>query len=147
MSEGKASTIKKTFSRETSVSIGIQSDATRVWSLLTNASEIPRWNSTVVSIKGEIRAGGQIELVSTLDESRTFKLKIKEFQPNSRLVWGDAMGSRVYTVQEKAGGGVDFTMREKIGGPIFPLFSRMIPDFDESFEQFAADLKKAAEAG
>ena len=147
MPDGKAATMKKTFSRETSVNIGIQSDAARVWSLLTNASDIPRWNSTVVSIEGEIKEGGQIELVSTLDKSRTFKLNVKEFRPNSRLVWGDAMGSRVYSIQEKAGGGVDFTMREKIGGPLFPLFSRMIPDFDASFEQFAADLKKEAEAG
>jgi hypothetical protein len=36
-------------------------------------------------------------------------------------------------------------MSEKIGGPLFPLFARMIPPFDESFNQFAADLKKAAE--
>ena len=36
-------------------------------------------------------------------------------------------------------------MRENIGGPMFPLFAGMIPSFDEFFEQFAADLKKAAE--
>ena len=37
-------------------------------------------------------------------------------------------------------------MSEKIGGPIFPLFSKYIPSFDNAFEQFAADLKKEAEA-
>jgi hypothetical protein len=37
-------------------------------------------------------------------------------------------------------------MTEKIGGPIFPLFARMIPSFDQSFEQYAKDLKKEAEA-
>jgi len=36
-------------------------------------------------------------------------------------------------------------MREKIGGPMFPLFAKMIPPFDASFEQFAADLKAEAE--
>ncbi|GAB5555445.1 MAG: hypothetical protein Sapg2KO_50360 [Saprospiraceae bacterium] len=30
-------------------------------------------------------------------------------------------------------------------GPLFPLFASKIPDFDASFEQFIADLKKAAE--
>ncbi|MBL8958389.1 MAG: SRPBCC domain-containing protein, partial [Gemmatimonadetes bacterium] len=38
------------------------------------------------------------------------------------------------------------TMHEKIGGPIFPLFARMIPSFDAAFDQFAADLKRAAES-
>ena len=52
--QGKATTIRKTFSRETSVSTTIQADAGIVWALLTNASDYPRWNSTVVSIKGEI---------------------------------------------------------------------------------------------
>lgn len=147
MNDGTATTVKKFFSRETSVSISIQADRSRVWSLLTNAAGYPRWNSTVIAIDGEIREGGQIELKSKLDESRTFKLKIKEFQPESRLVWGDSMGTRVYTIREHANGGVDFTMTEKMGGLLFPLFSRMIPDFDESFEQFAADLKEAAEEG
>ena len=29
--------------------------------------------------------------------------------------------------------------------PVFPLFARMIPPFDESFNQFASDLKTVAE--
>jgi hypothetical protein len=36
-------------------------------------------------------------------------------------------------------------MSETIGGTIFSLFARMIPPFDDSFNQFAADLKNAAE--
>jgi uncharacterized protein YndB with AHSA1/START domain len=143
--QGKAVTIRKTFSRETSVSVKIMADPGIVWALLTNASDYPRWNSTVVSIKGEIRQGGNIELKSTLDEKRTFKLKVKEFEPEKRLVWGDNMGSRVYTIT-KSGAGSLFTMAEKIGGPLFPLFAGYIPAFDESFERFAADLKKEAES-
>ena len=36
-------------------------------------------------------------------------------------------------------------MTEHIGGPVFPMFASKIPSFDASFEQFAADLKTAAE--
>jgi uncharacterized protein YndB with AHSA1/START domain len=143
--EGRAITTKKTFSRETSVSTTIFADPAIVWALLTHASDFPRWNSTVTSIKGEIREGGTIELKSTLDEKRTFKLKVKEFVPEKRLVWGDAMGSRVYTLFKGSGDSTLFTMTEKIGGPLFPLFAGAIPSFDKSFEQFAADLKKEAE--
>lgn len=142
---GKATTIKKTFSRETSVSIDIKADSSIIWALLTNASDYPRWNSTIISIDGSIAEGEKIQLKSTLDPKRTFKLKVKEFEPGKKLVWGDAMGKRVFTLKSNKNGITTFSMSEKIGGPVFPLFAKMIPPFDASFEQFAADLKKEAE--
>jgi uncharacterized protein YndB with AHSA1/START domain len=144
-SNGKAITIKKTFSRETTVSIDIQADPSIIWALLTNASDFPRWNSTVISIDGNITKGGKIQLKSTLDPKRVFKLSIKAFEADKRLAWGDAMGKRVYTINSIGNGLTNFTMTEKIGGPIFPLFAKMIPPFDQSFEQYAKDLKKEAE--
>lgn len=144
-STGKALTTKTTFSRETVVSVEIQADASIVWSLLTNAADFARWNSTVVSIKGDIVLGETIRLISTLDPKRTFNLKVKEFEADKKLVWGDAMGNRVYTLSKNDHGHTVFSMAEKIGGLMFPLFARFIPPFDASFEQFAADLKKEAE--
>ena len=143
--EGKARTIKKIFSRETTVSTTISADPAIVWALLTHASDIPRWNSTITSLKGNIREGETIELKSILDAKRTFKLKVKEVVPEKRLVWGDAMGTRVYTLTQGDGNSTHFSMTEKIGGPLFPLFAGAIPSFDESFERFAADLKREAE--
>jgi hypothetical protein len=90
---GKAGTIKRTFSRETSVSIEIKADSPIIWTLLTHASDYPRWHSTVISLDGHIASGEKIRLVSTLDPKRTFKLKVKECKPETRLVWGDAMGN------------------------------------------------------
>lgn len=142
---GKAVTIKKTFSRETSVSTTIKADASIVWALLTNAKDMARWNSTIVSVEGDITEGGKIQLKSKLDPKRTFKLKVKEFVPTKRLVWGDAQGNRIYTLTDNGNGTTTFSMNEKIGGPIFPLFAKMIPSFDASFEQMAADLKREAE--
>lgn len=142
---GKAFTVKKTFSRTTTISQNIQAEPATIWKLLTNAAGFSKWNSTVISIEGAIQAGEKIKLKSTLDPSRTFKLKVKEFIPNQQLSWGDAMGTRDYLLEPK-GGSTHFTMTEKIGGPIFPLFASKIPSFDESFEQFTADLKKEAES-
>jgi uncharacterized protein YndB with AHSA1/START domain len=142
---GQASTIKKTFSRETSVSIDIKADQSIIWTLLTTASDFPRWNSTIISIDGAIDLGEKINLKSTLDPKRIFKLKVKEFHPESKLVWGDAMGNRIYILHKNENGSVRFFMTEKIAGPLFPLFAGMIPSFDHSFTQFAADLKKEAE--
>jgi hypothetical protein len=143
--DGKAVTTKKTFSRATKVSIEINSDASIIWALLTNASDFPRWNSTILSIEGEIEVGTKIKLVSYLDPKRTFKIKIKEIVLDKKMIWGDGMGNRVFTLEKSANGGTIFTMDEKIGNPMFPLFANKIPPFDESFEKYAADLKKEAE--
>lgn len=144
-SNAKAITIKKNFSRETAVTIDIQADKSIIWALLTNASDYPRWNSTIISIEGSITKGAKIQLKSTLDPNRVFKLSVKEFDVGNKLAWGDAMGKRVYTLKSIGNGLTNFSMNERIGGPIFPLFGKMIPPFDKSFEQFASDLKKEAE--
>ncbi|GJM28274.1 MAG: hypothetical protein DHS20C17_09090 [Cyclobacteriaceae bacterium] len=141
---GKATTGKKTFSRTTTISQYIDAGPSIVWALLTNASDFSRWNSTVVSIEGEIQEGEKIRLRSTLDPNRTFKLKIKEIIPNQKLVWGDALGKRTF-ILEKKGDQTLFKMSERIGGLMFPIFANKIPSFDESFEKFTADLKKEAE--
>jgi uncharacterized protein YndB with AHSA1/START domain len=145
MGRVKARTVQTTFSRETSVSIEINADPGIVWAILTNASDYPRWNSTVTSIEGRIAAGEIIKLRSVLDARRVFKLKVKEFEPGKKLVWGDGQGSRVYTITKNGNDAVTFSMSEKIGGLMFPLYAKMIPPFDDTFERFAADLKKEAE--
>ncbi len=143
--DGKAVTKRSTFSRETSVAINIKAEPSVVWSLLTNAGDYSRWDTTVISIEGKIALGEKIKLRSTLAPEKTFKLTVKEVEEGKKLVWGDAMGQRTYTLS-KNDSGTNFSMNEKIGGPLFPLFARMIPPFDKAFEQFAADLKKEAEA-
>jgi uncharacterized protein YndB with AHSA1/START domain len=140
-----ATTVKTTFSRETSVSADIKADAAIVWALLTKASDYPRWNSTVTSLEGNIALGETIKLKSILDAKRTFKLKVKEFEPEKKLVWGDGQGNRVYTITKNGNGAVKFSMVEKIGGLMFPMYAKMIPPFDQSFDQFASDLKKESE--
>ncbi len=142
---GQATTIKKLFSRQTSVAVDVAAPPAKIWSLLTDAEKFPSWTSTIIEITGIIAAGERILLRSTLAPTRTFKLRVKEFVPPHRLSWGDAMGTRTYTLENSAEGRTRFTMIEKIGGPLFPLFARMIPPFDQSFNQFAADLKAAAE--
>lgn len=141
---GKAVTEKKTFSRTTTITQTIAADVSTVWSLLTRAADYPSWNSTVISFEGDIEVGQKIRLKSTLAPERTFKLKVKEMVTNQRLVWGDGMGKRTYTL-EQVGASTRFTMTEKIGGVMFPLFAGKIPSFDASFEQFVQDLKAAAE--
>jgi uncharacterized protein YndB with AHSA1/START domain len=140
-----ATTTRTTFHRETSVSTVIKADEAIIWALLTNASDYSRWNSTVSSIQGNIAPGEKIVLKSTLDAKRSFKLKVKEFEPAKKLVWGDGKGQRTYTLTNTGNGTVTFAMTERIGGLLFPMYAKYIPSFDASFDAFAADLKKEAE--
>jgi uncharacterized protein YndB with AHSA1/START domain len=142
---GKATTTRTTFSRETSIRIDIKSDPSIIWALLTHASDYPRWNPAVISIEGNIALGGKIKLKSILDPKRTFKLNVKEFEPERKLTWGDGQGNRIYTLTRNDKG-TAFSMSEKIGGLMFPLYAKYIPPFDKSFELFAIGLKKEAEA-
>lgn len=141
-----ATTVHRLFSRDTTVTVEITAPAERIWALLTDAPRIPKWTATVLSVDGTIAPGARIALVSALDTKRTFKLRVKAFTPPTHLAWGDAMGTRTFDIVPRGAGRVTVTMAEHIGGPLFPLFARMIPPFDAAFDQFAADLKRAAEA-
>jgi uncharacterized protein YndB with AHSA1/START domain len=141
-----ARTTRRLFSRETEVETDIHASPAAVWAILTDGTRFSEWTSTVLSIEGTIGPGERIRLRSSLDPKRTFKLTVREFAPPSTLAWGDAMGTRTYSLAPKPNGIVRFRMHEKIGGPLFPLFARMIPSFDASFEQFAHDLKRRAES-
>lgn len=143
---GIATTTKKAFSRTTTVSSEIKGSENEVWNMLTNTELYPAWNTTVVLFEGKLVEGEKIKLISAIDTSRMFTLKVKEMIPNEKMVWSDNMGERVYTIS-KTESGVLFSMTEKIGGVMFPLFANKIPAFDATFEQFAKDLKGAVEAG
>lgn len=141
---GKAQTLRRTFSRTTTVITVIQADPVIVWALLTNGHDFNRWNSTVISLEGEINVGERIQLKSTLDPDRIFRLKVKEMITGQRMVWVGSFGKRVFTLGTKDKDTI-FKMTEKIASPLFPLFSSKIPPMDQAFERFASDLKKEAE--
>lgn len=147
---GKASNLKKTFSVETGVSISINADPSIIWTLLTQASDFPRWNSTIIEMNGTIAKGEKVTLKSTVDSSRVFKVKVTKMLPEKEMVWADGMapffrGVRTYSLSPNSDGSTTFSMVEKIGGLMFPMAAKHFPDFAPSFEQYAADLKKEAE--
>lgn len=142
---GVAKTVKKIFSRQTSVAIDIDAQPERVWALLSDLEGWTKWTSTIVELRGKLAIGERIQLRSSLAPERVFNLKVKALEPSKKLVWGDVLGSREYTLTSNTRGGTRFSMVEIIGGPMFPLFAKMIPSFDDSFTRFAIDLKMATE--
>jgi hypothetical protein len=135
---------------EFAVGININAKPDIIWALLTNADDFPRWNTTVQRIEGRIAPGETIKLKVAIAPERTFKLKVVTFVPNQRMVWQDGaapmfQGIRRYTLTPKNDGSTDFSMSETFSGLMLPMIGGSLPDFRQSFEQYAVDLKKAAE--
>lgn len=146
----KATRTKTAFQMEVAVSATIQATPERIWTLLTNAKDFPRWNSTVQSIDGVIALGETITLKATIAPERAFKLRVTAFEPNSTLIWQDGAapmfkGVRRYSLTPQNGGTTVFSMVETFSGLMLPMIVRSLPDFRASFEQYAIDLKAEAE--
>ena len=134
------------------VDIDIRATPTRIWNLLTNANDFPRWNTTVTRIAGNIAPGNQLEVHVPIAPNRTFKPKVVEFEPCRRMVWSDGMapmfkGIRVFTLTENGGGTTRFSMQETLSGLMLPMIKGSLPDFGPVFERYASDLKREAESG
>jgi hypothetical protein len=135
---------------EYAVAVRIQAQPNRIWALLTTADDFPRWNSTVKSIEGQIALGETIKLRATIAPERIFNLKVRELIPEQRMVWTDGRapifkGVRTYTLTPQADGSTDFSMVEVFSGIMLPMIAGSLPDFGPVFEQYASDLKRAAE--
>ena len=145
-----AITKASTFRMECGIRCNIAASPARIWSLLTTASDIPRWSSTVTSVGGEIALGNKLSLRVPASE-RTFTPKVTELEPEARMVWSDGFapmfkGERTFTLLAREDGTTDFSMVEVFAGVMLPMIKKSLPDFAPVFEAYAADLKREAES-
>ena len=147
---GKATRRKSAFHLVYSVTQSIQCSPETLWKILSNAKNYPQWNSTVLSLEGEIRRGGKIKLVSSLDPDRVFALRVSETEEAKTMVWQSGglpmfRGRRTFSLKAKGKGSTEFTMTEHFSGLMLPMIAGSLPDMRENFETFAGDLAKQAE--
>jgi hypothetical protein len=112
MTNYKAISSAKTFRMETAVAINIKASANKIMALLTNATDFTKWNSTIISVDGQIKQGEKIKLISKLDPKRTFHLKVTQLTPTT-MVWQDGFapmfsGVRTFSLTPKSDGTTDF---------------------------------------
>ena len=148
--DGRAKTIKSLFSRTTNVSIHIKAKPTVVWKILTNIEDFARWNSTILLLSGNLNIGSKLNVKSNLDLEKKSIYYISHLNPPSKMVWTN--GNRLlfkslisYTIDPYQENDSIFGMNEKLYGSLAPLILGYMPDFDETFSQFALDLKNEAE--
>jgi uncharacterized protein YndB with AHSA1/START domain len=138
----------KTFATETR----INAPRERIWALLTDAPTYPAWNTTVDRVEGRIALHEKIRVFAKIQAGRAFPVRVATFVPDERMVWVGGMplglfkGERTYTLTPD-GDATVFAMREVYSGPMAGLITRSIPDLQPAFDEFAAALKRRAEAG
>ena len=149
-SPARATRTSRTFRLEYATSIDVRATPQRLWALLTNAADFPRWNSPVTRITGTIAEGERLALEVPAAPGRTFKPRVTRFEPERAMVWSDGFapmfkGVRTFTLSPGAGGMTTFAMREVLSGVMLPMVRGSLPDFGPAFEAYAADLKREAE--
>lgn len=150
MTDSKATKTRSTFRLECTVVRDIEASPEKIWRLLTDAANFTQWNSTLQSMDGEIVPGGLVKMTVPEVPGRTFKAKVAEYVPNQWMLWVDGfapmfMGKRSFSLKPNGDGTTSFTMTEVLSGLMLPLIAGKLPDFVPIFEQYADDLKKAAE--
>jgi hypothetical protein len=149
MGDPKISQTHNAFSLSCRVEVRIRAKAEHIWSLLTDAKDFPRWNSTVSSIEGHIREGERLRL-HVPGTDRTFTPTISGVVPNERMTWTGGFapvfkGVRTFELKPRTDGSTDFAMQERFSGLMLPLVKGSLPDFGPVFERYANDLKQESE--
>ena len=140
---------RNTFSLVCGVNLIIRADPGRIWGLLTDAENYPRWNSTVTSIEGRIAEGQSLRL-RTPGTDRAFTPKVSGVVANNRMTWSGGFapmfkGVRTFELTARPGGSTQFAMAERFSGLMLPLIAAKLPDFGPIFARFAEDLRREAE--
>jgi hypothetical protein len=149
MTDPKVTQTRSTFSLTCRVENSIDARPERIWSLLTDAKDFARWNSTVTGIDGRITDGERIR-IQVPGTSRTPTLRISGVVPPIRMTWTGGTVAimravRTFELTSHNGDSTFFIMEERLSGLLLPLVGRSLPDFGPIFETFASDLKREAE--
>jgi hypothetical protein len=133
-------------------SVDINAPADRIWSILTDASAYPTWDSGVTQVEGRIADGETMTVHSEVAAGRAFPVKVG-MRPPHEMTWTGGMplglftGVRTFRLARGDDGSTRVTMREVYSGPLAGLMSRSIPDLQPSFDRFVQGLKARAETG
>lgn len=122
-----------------------------IWSILTDVSSYPAWNSYVDKVEGTVAPGNKLKIFTKVVPGKGFPAKVASLEPSDRMVWsfsaplGMFKGERTFTLEQK-GDSVEFHTREVFSGWMAGPITKKMPDLQPSFDAWAADLKKRAEA-
>lgn len=141
--------------KELRVEIEIQASADRVWQILTDFANFPKWNPFIRRASGEPRIGAGLEvfLQPSGAKGMTFRPEVLKAEPNRELRWlghllvpGLFDGEHIFTIEPLGLNHVRFVQRETFTGLLVPLFARgLLTETLRGFEEMNHALKIQAE--
>jgi hypothetical protein len=143
---------KTTMLKEIKTELLINASPEKVWAILTNFDDYPKWNPFIISIKGEVKVGNKVtaRLEPPGAKGMTFKPKVLAFKINSELRWigrlllpGIFDGEHKFELIDNGNGTTTFKQSEKFTGILVPLFKKQLDE--NTFNGFNLMNKKLKE--
>lgn len=142
--------------RELHTEIQIDAPASRVWQLLTDFENYPRWNPFIRSVSGrpEVNTKLEIRIQPSGARGMTFRPTVLRVEPERELRWlgrlllpGLFDGEHVFEIEQITEAAVRFVQREQFSGLLVPLlWNGLDRDTRRGFNEMNAALKELAES-
>ena len=138
-------------------SIEINAPADRVWDILMNFDDHPKWNPFITKIQGEAVAGSKLEVFISPPGGKgmTFKPTVIKCEPNKEFRWKGKLfvpglfdGEHSFQINPIGDDCVEFVQQETFSGILVGLvFGMMGASTQKGFEAMNQALKTQAEGG
>jgi hypothetical protein len=130
----------------------INTDITKVWDVLMNFDNYPKWNPFITSISGEPKLGSRltVSIKPPGGKGMTFKPRVLAFETNKELRWlghllftGFFDGEHKFELIDNGNGTTTFKQSEKFKGIFVGLLN--LENTQKGFEAMNEKLKEMAE--
>ena len=138
--------------KEIKTEIVINASPDKVWAILNDFNNYPKWNPFIKSIKGEVKVGNKItvRIEPPNTKGMTFKPKVLAYETNKELRWighllftGLFDGEHKFVLIDNENGTTTFRQSEKFKGIFVGLLS--IENTKKGFEAMNEKIKELAE--
>ena len=140
--------------KEIKTEIRINTTPEKVWQVLTDFENFPKWNPFIQSITGDIALGEKL-IVKILPPNRklmTFNPRVVVSIPNEELQWlgsgpiiGLFDGQHSFKIIQESDGSVKFEHGERFTGILVGLMPKLLKDTELGFNQMNEALKTRCE--
>ena len=132
----------------------INTDITKVWDVLMNFDNYPKWNPFITSISGEPKLGSRLTVFIKPPggNGMTFKPNILTLEANKEFRWKGKLGingifdGEHYFILESVDKDITkFIHGEKFSGLLVPLVGKMMDKTQKGFQLMNESIKKECE--
>jgi hypothetical protein len=132
----------------------INTDITKVWDVLMNFDNYPKWNPFITSISGEPKLGSRltVSINPPGGKGMTFKPNILTLEANKEFRWKGKLGingifdGEHYFILESVDKDITkFIHGEKFSGLLVPLVGKMLDKTQKGFQLMNESIKNECE--